>query len=89
MDPDPAIVSKVIMKQVGGRPLGSSTTVWNQLLKSNKVIIDGRVAIDRAVKYLVSSRLNASKELVVVAFDAAEASRAKLNKLYDVLVQKE
>jgi hypothetical protein len=77
------------MKQVGGRPLGSSRTVWNQLFKSNKAIIDGRVAIDRAVKYLVSSRMNASKELVVVAFDTEEASRAKLNRLYDVLVQKE
>jgi len=89
LDPDPALVNKVTMRQVGGRPMGSSPEVWSQLLKSNKAVVDGRVIVDRAVKYLVSSCLNSSRELVVVAFDTTEPSKANISKLFDVLIQKE
>jgi hypothetical protein len=88
MEPDPALVNKVTMRQVGGRPLGSSKTVWNQLLKSSKATIDGRVPVEGAVKYLVSSRMNGSRELIAVALETTEESKAKLNQLYDILVKK-
>jgi hypothetical protein len=88
MDPDPPLVNKVTMRQVGGRPLGSSKTVWNQMLKSSEAIIDSRVRVDAGGKYLVSSRMNAGKELVVVAFDTLEESRSRLSLLYDSLFTK-
>ena len=89
LDPEPPLVNKVSVRQVGGRTFGSSPTVWNQLLKSNKAVIDGRVPTDRSTKYLMTTRLNSSKELIVVAFEASEGSQTRFNELFDFLIKKE
>lgn len=89
LDPKPALINKVNVRQVGGRRFGSSPTVWNQLFKSTKAVIDGRVPTDRSTKYLVTTRLNASKELIVVAFETSEGSPEKFTELFDFLINKD
>lgn len=89
LDPNPALVINAAVRQVGGRPLGTSGAVWNILFKSNKALIEGRVPTDRSTKYLVTTRLNSNKELIVVTFNAAEDSKAKFDELFDFLVKKE
>ncbi|CAG8759405.1 15032_t:CDS:2, partial [Acaulospora colombiana] len=87
LDPNPALINDVSVKQVGGRPLGVQPSVWSQLFTKPKTLIEGRVPTDRATKYLVTTRLNATKELIVVLFEPKD-SRTKFTDLLDFLVKK-
>ncbi|KAG8867844.1 hypothetical protein FRC20_004689 [Serendipita sp. 405] len=89
LDPKPALINDVTVQQVGGRPFGTSPTVWDNLFKSKKTLIEGRVPTDRSIKYLMTTRLNSSKELVVVLFTPTESSKEKFTELFDFLVAKE
>ncbi|KAG8817744.1 hypothetical protein FRC18_000370 [Serendipita sp. 400] len=89
LDPKPALINDVTVQQVGGRPFGTSPTVWDNLFKSKKTLIEGRVPTDRSIKYLMTTRLNSSKELVVVLFTPTESSKEKFTELFDFLVAKD
>lgn len=88
-DPEPALINTVSVKQVGGRPLGISTAVWSALFRSTRAVIDGRVPTDRSTKYLLTTRLNANKELIAVAFEPADHSTQQFTELIKFLVKKE
>ena len=89
LDPKPTLVNKVIVRQVGGRPFGTSPSVWSNLFKANQALIEGRVPTGPSVKYLVTTRLNPSKELIVVHFAPKEESKEKMAELFDFLIKKE
>ena len=50
--------------------------------------VDGRVPTDKSVKYLVTTRLNAAKELLAVAFEPEEGTEAEFKAMFDYLVTK-
>lgn len=89
LDPNPALINKVAVKQVGGRPLGTSPTIWSLLFKGGRALIEGRVPTERSTKYLLTTRLNSSKELVAVLFEPMDASKGKFTELIDFLIKKE
>jgi hypothetical protein len=89
LDPNPPLINTVSVKQAGGRPLGASWAVWSTLFKSGRALIEGRVPTDRSTKYLLTTRLNSSKELIVVLFEPTEASKGKFTELFDFLIKKE
>lgn len=80
----------VITKQIGGRTLEPFSGLWQTLFPAPQARIDGRVAIDKSTQYLVSMRLNATKELIAVCFTPpSEADTPRFNELVDYLVGKE
>jgi hypothetical protein len=89
LDPNPPLINTVTVKQTGGRPLGTSQAVWSTLFKNSRALIEGRVPTDRSTKYLLTTRLNSSKELIVVLFEPTEASKGKFAELFDFLIKKE
>jgi hypothetical protein len=77
-------------KQVAGRPLGVEPAMWKQLFPTINPTIDGRVPTVQSIQYLVSSRMNASRELIGVAITpAAPAHQVQFQRLFDFLVMKE
>lgn len=89
LDPKPALINKVSVRQVGGRSFGTSPSVWNLLFKGSQALIEGRVPTDRSIKYLVTTRLNPSKELIVVHFAPTEESKENMAELFDFLTKKD
>lgn len=84
------LVVDVACKQIGGRTLEPMSGFWQTLFPSPQARIDGRVPVSQSIKYLVSIRLNSTKELVVVNFaPRTEEAQAKFNELIDFLVGKE
>ena len=95
MDPNPAITAAVKVRQVAGRDLGTSASLWKPLLAHSKkgcIWIEGRVSTDRSTKYLVTARMNAGKELIVVMLvpdEKDENAKVKFSALVDTLIRKE
>ncbi|EJD07690.1 uncharacterized protein FOMMEDRAFT_101080 [Fomitiporia mediterranea MF3/22] len=80
----------VTCKQVGGRTLEPMSGYWQTLFTSPQARIDGRVPTAQAVQYLVSIRMNSSKELIVVNFlPRTDQALASFNELIDFLIGKD
>ena len=86
-DPRPALSCPVISRQISGK-FNPGTAQWSILFPSNPVQVDGRVPTDKSVKYLVTTRLNAAKELLAVAFEPEEGTGAEFKAMLDYLVTK-
>jgi len=80
---------------VAGRDLGMSASLWKPLLAHSKkecIWIEGRVPTERSTKYLVTARMNAGKELIVVMLvpdEKDENAKVKFSSLVDTLIRKE
>ncbi|PIL25119.1 transcription factor [Ganoderma sinense ZZ0214-1] len=61
----------VVARQLGGRSLGSDSSLWQTLFPSKELRIDGRVPVEKSAQYLTQVRLNPSKELIAAAFSPA------------------
>ena len=60
--------TSLVARQIAGRPLPADSPLWKTLFPSEQLRIEGRVAVENSVKYLVGMRLNAAKELYAAAF---------------------
>ena len=80
---------------MAGRDLGTSSSLWKPLLAHSKkgcIWIEGRVSTDRSTKYLVTARMNAGKELIVVMLvpdETVENAKVRFSALVDMLIRKE
>ncbi|KAF5383828.1 hypothetical protein D9615_003631 [Tricholomella constricta] len=79
----------VAARQVGGRPLEHDSALWKTLFPSELLRIDGRVPVENSSKFLLQMRMNASRELIAVAFTpASESSDTGFRILSDFLIAK-
>ncbi|KAL5492519.1 BYE1 [Sanghuangporus weigelae] len=80
----------VSCKQIGGRNLEPLSGYWQTLFPATQARIDGRVPTAQSAQYLVSVRMNSSKELIVVIFTPrSEEAISKFNELIDFLMRKD
>ncbi|KAL5531359.1 hypothetical protein ACEPAG_4236 [Sanghuangporus baumii] len=80
----------VSCKQIGGRNLEPLSGYWQTLFPATQARIDGRVPTAQSAQYLVSVRMNSSKELIVVIFTPrSEEAVSKFNELIDFLTRKD
>lgn len=85
-----ALTIDVTCKQIAGRALEPMSGYWQTLFPSPQARIDGRVPTAQSIKYLVSIRMNSSKELIVVNFTPrSDDALVKFNELIDFLIGKE
>ncbi|OBZ73643.1 Transcription factor bye1 [Grifola frondosa] len=76
-------------QQMGGRTLGADSPLWQTLFPSKELRIDGRVPVETSAQYLTQMRLNASKELIAVAFAPnAGVDPTSFQSLVDYLISK-
>ncbi|THU87989.1 hypothetical protein K435DRAFT_782257 [Dendrothele bispora CBS 962.96] len=61
----------VVARQMGGRTIESTSSLWKTLFPSDHMRIDGRVPVENSAKFLLQMRMNPTKELVAVAFSPA------------------
>ncbi|KAF9466087.1 hypothetical protein BDZ94DRAFT_1213427 [Collybia nuda] len=79
----------VIARQMGGRSLGHDSILWKTLFPSDLLRIDGRVPVENSGKFLLQMRMNATKELIAVAFSpASESNDIGFRLLSDFLIAK-
>ena len=79
----------VLARQIGGRSMEHGSPLWKTLFPSVQLRIDGRVPIDRSAQFLLQMRMNASKELVAVAFSPpTEQQNGPFKFLIDYLLGK-
>lgn len=77
-------------RQIGGQELAPMSGYWQTLFPSSTTRIDGRVPTATSNQYLVNSRLNPSKEIILVYFSPKdEQSRVDYDKLIQYLLGKE
>ncbi|KAG8899364.1 hypothetical protein FRB99_006764, partial [Tulasnella sp. 403] len=88
LDPTSALITAVVARQIGGRELGTSASVWRRLFTHPTARIDGRVPVESSTKYLVDTRLNPSKELIAVSMTPTDADDAEFKKLLEFLIRK-
>jgi hypothetical protein len=77
----------VVARQMGGRPLGGDSLLWQTLFPSDNLRIDGRVPVEKSAAYLLQMRMNPTKEVIAVAF--SPRSGDTFQALIDYLVAKE
>lgn len=70
--------------QVAGQEFAPMSGYWQTLFPSTSARIDGRVPVATSNQYLVATRLNPSKELIVVCFMPKDA---QVRSEYDNLIQ--
>ncbi|EPQ56312.1 hypothetical protein GLOTRDRAFT_120866 [Gloeophyllum trabeum ATCC 11539] len=75
----------VVAYQMGGRSIPSTSPLWRTLFPSSELRIDGRVAVDKSSQFLLQMRMNATKELIAVAFAPIAGTEHLLRKLSDYL----
>jgi len=79
----------VVARQLGGRSLEHHSPLWKTLFPSDILRIDGRVPVDNSSKFLLHTRMNASKELIAVAFSPTpDSSDVGFRIMSDVLIAK-
>ncbi|KAG5647794.1 hypothetical protein DXG03_007716 [Asterophora parasitica] len=79
----------VVARQIGGRSLEHESLLWKTLFPSELLRIDGRVPVENSSKFLLQMRMNASRELIAVAFSpSSESSDAGFRILSDFLIAK-
>ena len=76
-------------RQVGGRLLEHGSLLWQTLFPAQQMRIDGRVPVDKSAQYLTQMRLNASKELIAVAFTPQGVDNAGFTSLVEYLIAKQ
>jgi hypothetical protein len=77
----------VVARQMGGRKIDAPSALWQTLFPSAQLRIDGRVPVDKSSQYLLQTRMNATKELIAVAFSPQEGE-SKFHGLLEYLVTK-
>lgn len=83
------LAPSVFATQIGGRIIDDAPQLWKQLFPTAEVRIDGRVPVDKSSQYLLTNRLNFSKELIAVCFSAQTASDPSIyNELINYLISK-
>ncbi|KAF4610431.1 hypothetical protein D9613_007039 [Agrocybe pediades] len=65
--------TKLIARQIAGKPLPPDSPLWKTLFPSEQLRIEGRVPVENSVKYLMAMRLNPTKELYAAVFTANSA----------------
>ncbi|KAG9103641.1 hypothetical protein FRC06_009145 [Ceratobasidium sp. 370] len=88
-DPNRMIQFQSEFKQIGGAPFNDITENRQALFPASLFEIIGRVPTAQAVKYLVSMRLNPTKELFAVALVPNEADKASYVELHRLLIAKD
>ncbi|TFK53420.1 hypothetical protein OE88DRAFT_1655545 [Heliocybe sulcata] len=78
----------VVAYQMGGRSIASDSPLWRTLFPSAQLRIDGRVAVDKSSQFLLQMRMNATKELIAVAFTPAAGTEPLFRNLFDFLRNK-
>lgn len=77
-------------KQIGGQDLAPLSGYWQTLFPFASAKIEGRVPTNASSQYLVNSRLNSTKELVVVCFfPKSEQASSEYNNLIQYFIGKE
>ena len=85
-----ALEPDVVCRQVGGQELAPMSGYWQTLFPSTSARIDGRVPTETSNKYIVATRLNSSKELIIVCFTPKDGQvNGDFNKLIQYLLGKE
>ena len=80
----------VLARQIGGRPLEQSSALWRTLFPAETLRIEGRVPVQNTAQYLVTSRMNALKEYIAVAFTpSSDADHNGFKLLGEFLINKE
>ena len=80
---------KVGSRQIGGRTIDSSSSLWQTLFPGN-ISIKGRVRVGVASSYIVQMRLTPSRELAAVAFTPSnDAEKEEFDKILSMLKEKE
>ncbi|TFK61925.1 hypothetical protein BDN72DRAFT_849198 [Pluteus cervinus] len=69
LEPNSPKETTVVARQIAGRSLGHESPLWRTLFPSELVKIDGRVPVADSCKFLLQMSMNASKELLSVAFN--------------------
>ncbi|GJJ11332.1 hypothetical protein Clacol_005564 [Clathrus columnatus] len=85
--PDAEKCPTVQARQVGGRPIDSTSPQWNILFPSPQLRIEGRVPVNDSAKYMTQNRLNISRELVVVVFNPLD-ERKEYDELLSILINR-
>lgn len=90
LDANTNLTPKVITKQIGGRELEPLSGYWQTLFPHRQARIDGRVPTNTSTQYLVTTRLNPTKELIAVCFTpSTDEDKAMFDELINFLLQKE
>ncbi|KAG8746222.1 hypothetical protein FRC10_005738 [Ceratobasidium sp. 414] len=88
-DPNRMIQFQSEFKQIGGAPFNDTIENRQALFPASLFEIIGRVPTTQAVKYLVSMRLNPSKELFAIALVPNEADKPSYIELHRLLISKD
>ncbi|QRW02810.1 transcription elongation factor S-II [Ceratobasidium sp. AG-Ba] len=88
-DPNRVIQFQSEFKQIGGPAFHDTPQNRSALFPTSLLEIIGRVPTSHAVKYLVSMRLNPTKELFAVALVPNEADKPAYIELHKLLIQKD
>ncbi|KAG8688751.1 hypothetical protein FRC08_011277, partial [Ceratobasidium sp. 394] len=88
-DPNRMIQFQSEFKQIGGAPFNETPENRQALFPASLFEIIGRVPTSQAVKYLVSMRLNPTKELFAVALVPNEADKPSYVELHRLLISKD
>ncbi|KAK7012207.1 transcription elongation regulator [Favolaschia claudopus] len=79
----------VVARQIGGRTIDSTSSLWKTLFPTDLLRIDGRVPVDKSAQFLLQTRMNSAKELVAVAFSpGSSTANAGFQILMDFLIAK-
>ena len=82
-----SIIPPMSARLVSGNSAQVASTSWPNLLPHNPIAITGRVPTDKALRYLSDSRLNPTKELIVVAFTPALTALTEQRKAWAEMVE--
>lgn len=88
-DPNRMIQFQSVFKQIGGAEFHDTEENRKALFPASLFEIIGRVPTSQAINYLVSMRLNPTKELFAVAIIPGEEDKAAYLELHKLLVAKE
>ena len=89
MDGPEDLASEVICKQIGGQSLEVESGYWQILFPSSEARIDGRVPTQPSTQYLITTRMNPSRELIAVVFTPQPEKDAKFNDMIEFFTKKE
>lgn len=89
VDPNRMIQFQSEFKQIGGAEFHDTEENRKALFPARLLEIIGRVSTAQAINYLVSMRLNPTKELFAVAIIPDEEDKATYLELHKLLIAKE
>ena len=90
VDANTNLTPNVITRQIGGRELDPYSGYWQTLFPHPQARIDGRVPTASSTHYLVTTRMNPTKELIAVCFTpSTDEDKVKFEELINFLISKE